>query len=166
MSRAWMYMWKILKYCLFKQSSPTSQLELNPVAVVLDLQFTLLIMNYCLDKSLYPELEVSSCQQNVFPNVFMCAGVFLKEIINCYSINSAFFMASHIDISYMMIFQESCEVFRIPGNKTFVHQCNVNCTLYSYLLSPHDRVKKMWKGPTFSNIAFSSILLTLQYLEY
>ena len=34
-----------------------------------------------------------------------------------------------------------------------------------YLLSPQDRVKKMWKGPTFSNMAFNSILLTLQYLQ-
>ena len=35
-----------------------------------------------------------------------------------------------------------------------------------YLLSPHDRVKKIWKGPQFSSIAFNSILLTLQYLRW
>ena len=44
----------------------------------------------------------------------MGAGVLLKELINCYSIDSTFFMARNIDIGDMMVSQEGCEVLGIP----------------------------------------------------
>ena len=85
-------------------NSHTSHLELHAIAVVLDPQFTLLIVNYILDKGLYPELEIPSRQQNILSNVFMGAGVFLKELIYRNSINSALFIASNIDVGDIMIF--------------------------------------------------------------
>ena len=80
-------------------------------------------MNNCFDKGLYSKLEVPSSQQNVLPDMFMGTGVFLKELINCYSVNSAFFMASNIDIGDVVVSQKSSEIFGVPSKFTFVMLC-------------------------------------------
>ena len=79
--------------------------------MVLDLQFAHLVVNNCLEKSLYPEVEIPSRQQNVLPNMFMGARMFLKELINRYSINAAFFVAINVDVGNMVILQKCSEVF-------------------------------------------------------
>ena len=96
----------------------------------------------------------------------MCAGIPFKEGLKWFSINQTFLETSNIDIGDMMVSQEGSEVLGIPN----IVPIDINALLTQnwcsrYLLSPHDKVKKIWNGPTFSNIAFSSILLTLQYLE-
>ena len=86
-------------------------MELYAKAVVLDLQFAHLVMDNCLHEGLNSKLEISSRQQNVLPDVFMGARMFLKEFINRYSINAAFFVAINVDVGNMVILQKCSEVF-------------------------------------------------------
>ena len=124
-------------------------------------------MNDSLDKCLNSKLEIAGCKQNVSPDVLMNAGILLKEILNRLSIDHALLEPSIVDIGDIMILQECGEVLRVPDDLTFYNIADIYISFPLYLLSPHDRVKKIWNGPTFSSIALSSILLTLQYLgEY
>ena len=120
-------------------------------------------MNDSLNESLDSKLKIAGGEQNVSPDVFMHAGVLLKECLNIFSVNPALLTASVVDVGNFMITQEGSKVLRVPDVFTFLQYCRLTCHIY--LLSPHDRVKKIWNGPTFSSIAFSSILLTLQYLN-
>ena len=132
--------------------------------MVLYSQFTHLVVHNSLDETLDSKLEIAGSKQNVSPYVFMNAGVLLKKCLNIFSINPALLLASSIDVRDIVIPQEGSEVLRVPD----VFNIFTTLQIYVsdlYLLSPHDRVKKMWKGPTFSSIALSSILLTLQYLN-
>ena len=107
-----MQMRKILNITFY--SCITSQLELNPVAVVFDLQFRHLIVDNCFDKCLDSELEVSGGQQNVLPDVLMCAGIPFKEGLKWFSINQTFLKTGNIDVGDMMFSQEGSEVLGIP----------------------------------------------------
>ena len=132
--------------------------------MIFDLHFIHLVVHDSLDESLHPKLKITGSKQNVPPNVFMNAGVLLKKCLNIFTINPALLVASSIDVRDIVIPQEGSEVLRVPD----VFNIFTTLQIYVsdlYLLSPHDRVKKMWKGPTFSSIALSSILLTLQYLN-
>ena len=86
-------------------------MELHAEAVVLDLQIAHLVVDDCLHKGLNSKLKISSRQQNVLPNMFMGARMFLKELINRYSINAAFFVAINVDVGNMVILQKCSEVF-------------------------------------------------------
>ena len=131
--------------------------------MVFNPQFTHPVVHNSLDEGLDTELEIPGGEQNIPPDVFMNAGVLLKECLNIFSINPALLTASVVDVVNIVITQEGSKVLRVPDVFTFLQYCRLTCHIY--LLSPHDRVKKIWNGPTFSSIAFSSILLTLQYLN-
>ena len=122
-------------------------------------------MHNSLDKGLDTELEIPGGEQNIPPDVFMNAGVLLKKILNGFSIYSALLKPSIVDVGDIVIPHECGKVLWVPDDLTFYNIADIYISLPLYLLSPHDRVKKIWNGPTFSSIAFSSILLTLQYLD-
>ena len=93
---------------------PTSHLKFSPEAVVFNPQFTHLVMNDRLDEGLNSKLEVASSEQNVSPDVFMDAGVLLKECLNGFSIDPALLMASIVEVCDIMTTQERSEVLRVP----------------------------------------------------
>ena len=142
---------------------PTSHLKFGSEAMVFDLHFTHLIMNHCFDKCLNSKLKISCGKQNVSSDVLMNESSSQKnsQLIlrqSCIPRCRHCRCKSHYGHSGMQWSSQSTWSFHIfTILQTF--------TFLLYLLSPHDRVKKMWKGPQFSNIAFSSILLTLQYLD-
>ena len=74
----------------------------------------------------------------------MHAGVLLKKILNCFSINPALLVASIIDVGNVVFSQEGSEILGVPDNVIAMYCHNIaDSYISNYLLSPHDRVKKM-----------------------
>ena len=71
-------------------------------------------MHHSLDESLDTELEIAGSKQNISPDVFMDAGVLLKECLNGFSIDPALLMASIVEVCDIMTTQERSEVLRVP----------------------------------------------------
>ena len=82
--------------------------------MVFNPQFTHLVVHNSLDEGLNSKLEVASSEQNVSPDVFMDAGVLLKECLNGFSIDPALLMASIVEVCDIMTTQERSEVLRVP----------------------------------------------------
>ena len=123
---------------------PTSHLEFSSKTVVFDFHVTGLVVNHRLDEGLDPKLEVAGGKQNVLPDVLMNAGVLLKKILNGFSIYPALLMASIVDVGDIMISQECRKVLRVPDVFTLLQNiADVYIFILFYLLSPHDRVKKI-----------------------
>ena len=93
--------------------------------MVFDPQFTRPVVHHSLDEGLDTELEVAGSQENISPDVFMDAGVLLKECLNIFSINSALFTASIVDVGNVMITQECGEVLRVPNVITLLQYCRL-----------------------------------------
>ena len=119
----------------------TPHLKLRSETVVFDLHVTGLVVNHGLDEGLDTKLEITGCKQNVSPDVLMNAGVLFKKILNRFSIYSALLKPSIVDVGDIMISQECRKVLRVPDVFTFLQYCRLTCHIY--LLSPHDRVKKI-----------------------
>ena len=92
----------------------TSHLEFSSETVVFYSQFTHLVVNHCFDEGLDAELEIAGSKQNISPDVFMDAGVLLKECLNIFSIDPALLMASIVEVCDIMTTQERSEVLRVP----------------------------------------------------
>ena len=74
----------------------------------------------------------------------MNAGVLFKECLNGFSINPALLIASIIDVSNVVFTQEGSEILGVPDNVIALYCHNIaDSYISNYLLSPHDRVKKM-----------------------
>ena len=82
--------------------------------MVFDPHFIILVMNDSLDESLNSKLEVAGGKQNIFPYVFMNAGVLLKKCLNRFSVDPALFIASIVDVGDIVLPQEGSEIFRVP----------------------------------------------------
>ena len=93
---------------------PTSHLEFSSKTVVFDFHVTGLVVNHRLDEGLDPKLEVAGGKQNIFPYVFMNAGVLLKKCLNRFSVDPALFIASIVDVGDIVLTQEGSEIFRVP----------------------------------------------------
>ena len=71
-------------------------------------------MNDSLNESLDSKLKIAGGEQNVSPDVFMHAGVHLKECLNIFSVNPTLLTASVVDVGHIMVTQEGSEVLRVP----------------------------------------------------
>ena len=80
-------------------------------------------MNHSLDEGLDTELEIAGSKQNISPDVFMDAGVLLKECLNIFSVNPALLTASVVDLVNIVITQEGSKVLRVPEVFTFSQFC-------------------------------------------
>ena len=109
--------------------------------MVFNPQFTHLVVHHSLDEGLDTELEIAGGEQNIPPDMFMNAGVLLKECLNIFSIYLALLVASIVDVGNFVITQEGSKVLRVPDVFTYLQYCRLTCQIY--LLSPHDRVKKI-----------------------
>ena len=82
-------------------------------------------MHNSLDEGLDTELEIPGGEQNIPPDVFMNAGVFLKKCLNILSVNPAFLTASVVDVGDFVITQKCSEVLRVPDVFTFSQYCKL-----------------------------------------
>ena len=87
-------------------------------------------MNDSLNESLDSKLKIAGGEQNVSPDVFMHAGVLLKECLNIFSVNPALLTASVVDVINIVIAQEGSKVLRVPDVYTFLQYCKL---LHSYI---------------------------------
>ena len=92
----------------------TSHLEFSSETVIFNPQFTHPIVDHSLDEGLNSKLEVAGGKQNIFPYVFMNAGVLLKKCLNRFSVDPALFIASIVDVGDIVLPQEGSEIFRVP----------------------------------------------------
>ena len=76
-------------------------------------------MHHSLDEGLDTELEIAGCEQNIFSDVFMNAGVLLKKCLNYFSIDPALFVSSIVDVGDIVIPQECGKVLRVPDVSHF-----------------------------------------------
>ena len=115
----------ILGFTIYIYIDLTSHLEFSSETVVFYSQLTHLVVNHCFDESLDPKLEIAGGEQNIPPDVFMDAGVLLKECLNIFSINSALLTAGIVDVGNVMITQECGEVLRVPNVFTLLQYCRL-----------------------------------------
>ena len=87
-------------------------------------------MNDSLNESLDSKLKIAGGEQNVSPDVFMHAGVLLKECLNIFSVNPALLTASVVDVINIVIAQEGSKVLRVPDVYTRLQCCKL---LHSYI---------------------------------
>ena len=106
---------QIITECTVTDRQLTSHLEFSSETVIFNPQFTHPIVDHSLDEGLNSKLEVASSEQNVSPDVFMDAGVLLKECLNGFSINPALLIASIIDVSNIVFTQEGSEILGVPN---------------------------------------------------
>ena len=92
----------------------TSHLEFSSETVVFNPQFTRPVVNDSLNESLDSKLKIAGGEQNVSPDVFMHAGVHLKECLNIFSVNPTLLTASVVDVGHIVITQEGSKVLRVP----------------------------------------------------
>ena len=88
----------------------TSHLEFSSETVIFNPQFTHPIVDHSLDEGLNSKLEVAGGKQNIFPYVFMNAGVLLKKCLNRFSIDPALLVSSIVDVGDTVIPQECGKV--------------------------------------------------------
>ena len=93
--------------------------------MVFNPQFTHPVVHNSLDEGLDTELEIPGGEQNIPPDVFMNAGVLLKECLNIFSIYPALLKTSIVDVGDIMISQECRKVFRVPDVFTFLKYCRL-----------------------------------------
>ena len=103
----------------------TSHLKFRPETVVFNPQFTLPVVNHCLDEGLHTKLEIACSQENISPDVLMNARVLLKKGLNWFSIDPALLLASIVNISDFVITQKCSEVLRVPDVFTFSQYCRL-----------------------------------------
>ena len=103
----------------------TSHLELSSETVVFYSQFTRLVVHHRLDEGLDTKLKIASSQQNICPDVFMNAGVLLKECLNCFSIDPALLVTSIIDVGNIVITQEGSEILGVPSIIALSQYCRL-----------------------------------------
>ena len=103
----------------------TPHLKLRSETVVFDLHVTGLVVNHGLDEGLDTKLEITSCKQNVSPDVLMNAGVLFKKILNRFSIYPALLMSSIVDVGDIVISQECRKVLRVPDVFTYLRYCRL-----------------------------------------
>ena len=82
-------------------------------------------MNDSLNESLDSKLKIAGGEQNVSPDVFMHAGVLLKKILNCFSINPALLVASIIDVGNVVFSQEGSEILGVPNVIAMSQYCSL-----------------------------------------
>ena len=91
-------------------------------------------MNDSLNESLDSKLKIAGGEQNVSPDVFMHAGVLLKECLNIFSVNPALLTASVVYIGNIVIAQEGSKVLRVPDVYTFLQFCRLLHFIFTFCL--------------------------------